>query len=68
MRLVRSFPRSKELEDTVGEEHQVYQKYQMAIHKDPKSKVDMSQFEGFLVESPLIVSVYLVDLTKTSAL
>ncbi|XP_067946498.1 arginyl-tRNA--protein transferase 1-like [Watersipora subatra] len=53
LRMVRSYPESATFKETVAEEHLIYQKYQMAVHGDPKSKVDMHQFRRFLVDSPL---------------
>ena len=55
VRLVRSSPRSRLFEETVEESHQVYKKYQMVVHNDPESKVDMRQYTRFLVDSPLEV-------------
>lgn len=55
MRLVQSNPRSADFEATVDEELIVYQKYQVAVHKDPITKVHMEQFKRFLIDSPLKV-------------
>ncbi|KAH3735726.1 hypothetical protein DPMN_042261 [Dreissena polymorpha] len=55
IRTVRSNPRSEEFESSLKESHQVYQKYQIAIHKDEPSKPDLHQYTRFLVDSPLEV-------------
>jgi arginine-tRNA-protein transferase len=34
----------------------LYRKYQVAVHKDPPSKVSMSGYRRFLCDSPLAVS------------
>lgn len=54
IRLVRSFPNSKEFEDSLEDSYQLYKKYQMVIHKDSEEKVTMKQYKQFLVDSPLI--------------
>lgn len=53
LRLVRSYPPSKEFTDTLKASHAVYQRYQMAIHHDSKDECSYSQFKRFLCESSL---------------
>lgn len=53
LKLVRSFPRSREFDENFAEELSLYQKYQMIVHHDPLSKVSEQQFIRFLVASPL---------------
>ncbi|XP_037546006.1 arginyl-tRNA--protein transferase 1 [Nematolebias whitei] len=53
VRLVRSNPPSPQFKDSFDASYQVYKLYQMAIHKDPPSKVSESQFRRFLCDSPL---------------
>ncbi|XP_014285261.1 arginyl-tRNA--protein transferase 1 isoform X1 [Halyomorpha halys] len=53
LKLVRSFPRSREFEEGFAEELSLYQKYQVTVHHDPISKVSEQQFTRFLVTSPL---------------
>ncbi|CAF3705709.1 unnamed protein product [Adineta steineri] len=52
-RLIRSYPPSDEFKNTLTESHSIYERYQMAIHGDSKSKCSLSQFKGFLCESSL---------------
>lgn len=54
IRMVRSFPKSKEFKESLAESYKLYKKYQMVIHKDPEDKLTMKQYEQFLVDSPLI--------------
>lgn len=53
LRLVRSYPPSEEYKQTLRDSHQVYQRYQMAIHHDDESDCCFSQFERFLGKSTL---------------
>lgn len=53
MRLVRSFPPSKEFQETLKSSHEIYQRYQMSIHHDSKDECSFSQFKRFLCESTL---------------
>ncbi|KAF9382875.1 Arginyl-tRNA--protein transferase 1 [Podila verticillata] len=46
------------------EKHELYVKYQMSVHNDPKSKCGASNFTNFLVDSPLTPSVKTVDWTE----
>lgn len=57
VRLVRSEPPSAGFRDTLLAEHELYVRYQQAIHGDQPEDCDLEQFKRFLVESPLIVSV-----------
>ncbi len=57
MRLVRSFPRSAEFEETFDESYEIYKQYQMVIHNDPPDKPTQRQFARFLVDSPLKVRI-----------
>jgi arginine-tRNA-protein transferase len=52
-RLIRSYPPSEEFTRTLTSSHAVYERYQMAIHGDSKSKCSLSQYKGFLCESSL---------------
>jgi arginine-tRNA-protein transferase len=52
-RLIRSYPPSEEFQNTLIESHSIYERYQMAIHGDTKSKCTMSNFQDFLCESSL---------------
>jgi arginine-tRNA-protein transferase len=52
-RLICSYPPSDEFKRTLIEAHSIYERYQMAIHGDSKSKCSLSQFEEFLCESSL---------------
>ncbi|KAK7865883.1 hypothetical protein R5R35_003994 [Gryllus longicercus] len=53
IRLVRSSPPSVEFERTSKQAHEVYQKYQFAIHGEPPEKCSFRQYTRFLVSSPL---------------
>lgn len=53
VRLVRSAPPSPEFKATLEASHEVYKKYQMAIHGDTPQKCRMEQYRRFLVDSPL---------------
>lgn len=53
MRLVRSFPPSKEFQETLRSSHEIYQRYQMSVHHDSKDECSFSQFKRFLCESSL---------------
>jgi len=53
LRLVRSATASKEFIESRDESFALYKRYQIAIHKDEPRDVNMRQWEGFLVESPL---------------
>ncbi|KAI9232798.1 hypothetical protein MVEG_08055 [Podila verticillata NRRL 6337] len=46
------------------EKHELYVKYQMSVHNDPRSKCGPSNFTNFLVDSPLTPSVKTVDWTE----
>ncbi|CAL8078011.1 unnamed protein product [Calicophoron daubneyi] len=54
IRLVRSSPRSDQFRASFEASHLVYQKYQMAVHGDKEDECTVSQFERFLVDSPLV--------------
>ncbi|XP_039756399.1 arginyl-tRNA--protein transferase 1 isoform X1 [Pararge aegeria] len=54
IKLVRTTPPSAEWLATAKETHQLYVKYQMAVHGDRPEKCTESQFNGFLVQSPLM--------------
>ena len=54
--LVRSWPPSKQFQESLKEEHEVYAKYQTTIHKDSPLECNMSQFERFLCTSPLLLT------------
>lgn len=54
VRLVQLCPPAIELLDTLQESHRLYQKYQMAVHKDPSTKCSFENFKQFLLESPLV--------------
>ncbi|GLG94579.1 Eukaryotic translation initiation factor 5A [Gryllus bimaculatus] len=56
IRLVRSSPPSVEFERTSKQAHEVYQKYQFAIHGEPPEKCSFRQYTRFLVSSPLKVT------------
>ena len=51
--LLRSYPPSEEFTRTLTESHTVYERYQMAIHGDSRSKCTLSQFKQFLCQSSL---------------
>ena len=53
LHLVRSYPPSEEFKRTLKMSHEVYQRYQMAIHGDSRSECSLSQFERFLCQSSL---------------
>ncbi len=53
LRLVRSWPPTKEFQQALKEEHEIYTKYQTTIHKDTVNECNMKQFERFLCVSPL---------------
>ncbi|XP_023937280.1 arginyl-tRNA--protein transferase 1 [Bicyclus anynana] len=54
IKLVRTTPPSPEWLATSKETHNLYVKYQMAVHGDRPDKCSESQFTGFLVQSPLL--------------
>lgn len=54
IKLVRSWPASKEFEDTLNEEHKLYTKYQTLIHRDSPQECSINQFKRFLCTSPLV--------------
>lgn len=58
IKLVRSWPPSKEFHDTLNEEHSVYSRYQTTIHKDSPLECNMKQFQRFLCTSPLMPLSY----------
>ena len=58
IKLVRSWPPSKEFENTLNEEHKLYTKYQTVIHRDSPLECSMSQFKRFLCTSPLMKGSY----------
>lgn len=58
MRSVRSWPQSKEFQDTLNEEHEIYIRYQTNIHKDSPIECNMRQFQRFLCTSPLMPLSY----------
>ena len=65
--LVRSWPPSKEFQETIKAEHEVYQKYQTKIHNDSPLECNMNQFQRFLCTSPLLPLSYkgpLLNLNK----
>jgi arginine-tRNA-protein transferase len=61
IRLVKTWPPTKEYLATIKEEHALYAKYQMKIHHDTEKKCSFSQFKGFLCESPLSSTKYIAD-------
>ena len=64
IKLVRSWPPSKEFQDSIEEEHEVYTKYQSIIHNDSPLECNMNQFKRFLCTSPLMEQSYNGPLTK----
>ncbi len=58
LRLIRSWPPSKEFQETLKEEHEVYTKYQTSVHKDSPIECNMNQFQRFLCTSPLMALSY----------
>lgn len=49
----------KEFKDKVLDvEHQVYEKYQMTVHKDEPDECNKKQFTRFLVDSPILLSPF----------
>ncbi|KAF9315504.1 Arginyl-tRNA--protein transferase 1 [Podila horticola] len=46
------------------EKHELYVKYQMSVHNEPKSKCGTSNYTNFLVDSPLTPSVKTADWTE----
>ena len=52
--MVRSWPPSKEFNDTLKEEHEVYARYQTTIHKDSPVECTLKQFQRFLCTSPMM--------------
>ncbi|XP_045775221.1 arginyl-tRNA--protein transferase 1 isoform X1 [Maniola jurtina] len=54
IKLVRTKPPSPEWIATSKETHNLYVKYQMAVHGDRPEKCSESQFTEFLVQSPLL--------------
>ncbi|RNA23215.1 arginyl-tRNA-- transferase 1-like isoform X2 [Brachionus plicatilis] len=65
LRLVRSFPPSREFKESLDEEHKIYTKYQTKIHQDKPSECSMSQFKRFLCDSPLLADSYKGPLTNS---
>ncbi|XP_049800668.1 arginyl-tRNA--protein transferase 1 isoform X1 [Schistocerca nitens] len=53
VRLVRSTPPSREYEQTSEQAHEVFRKYQMAVHREPADKCTLHHYKRFLVTSPL---------------
>ncbi|XP_063243298.1 arginyl-tRNA--protein transferase 1 isoform X2 [Bacillus rossius redtenbacheri] len=53
VRLVRSQPPGRELQQSLEDAHRLYCKYQLAVHGDPPDKCTLQQFTRFLVRSPL---------------
>ena len=64
IKLVRSWPPSKEFQETLKQEHDVYTKYQSVIHNDSPLECGMSQFQRFLCVSPLMHQSYTGPLTS----
>lgn len=58
VKLIRSWPPSKEFQETLNEEHSVYVRYQTTIHKDSPLECNMRQFQRFLCTSPLMPLSY----------
>lgn len=58
LKLVRSWPPSEDFEKSLNEEHQIYMKYQMKIHKDEEIECNLNQFKRFLCSSPLLQNSY----------
>jgi arginine-tRNA-protein transferase len=54
IKLVRSWPPSKDFQQTIKEEHEIYTKYQTKVHKDSPIECNMNQFQRFLCTSPLM--------------
>ena len=65
LKMVRSWPPTKEFQSTLKEEHELYAKYQTEIHKDSPLECNMKQFQRFLCTSPLIPLSYNGPLNKT---
>ena len=63
IKIVRSWPASKEFEEALAEEHKLYTKYQTSVHRDSPLECSMSQFKRFLCTSPLMRSSYSGPLT-----
>lgn len=67
IKLVRSWPPSKEFQESAKEEHDLYVKYQTKIHKDSPIECNWNQFQRFLCTSPLLfLSHTSGELTKMS--
>ena len=45
LKLVRSWPPSKEFQDSLKDEHEIYMKYQTQIHKDSPIECNMKQYQ-----------------------
>jgi arginine-tRNA-protein transferase len=58
IKLVRSWPPSKEFQKTLNEEHELYVKYQTSIHNDSLLECNKTQFQRFLCTSPLLMQSY----------
>ncbi len=58
IKLVRSWPPSKEFQKTLIEEHELYVKYQTNIHNDSLLECNKTQFQRFLCTSPLLMQSY----------
>ncbi|XP_066917674.1 arginyl-tRNA--protein transferase 1-like isoform X1 [Clytia hemisphaerica] len=54
VKLVRCCPEDEDFKQTFRQELEVYQKYQIEIHKDDPDEVDERQFRRFLCEGPLV--------------
>ncbi len=64
VKLVRSWPPTKEFQETLKNEHEVYTKYQSVVHNDSPNECSMSQFQRFLCISPLVQQSYTGPLTN----
>lgn len=65
VKIIRSWPPSKQFQETIKEEHELYAKYQTEIHKDSPQECNMKQFQRFLCTSPLMPLSYSGPLNKT---
>lgn len=64
LKLVRSWPPTREFEDSLGEVHKLYTKYQTKVHNDSPLECNLNQFRRFLCTSPLIKTSYTGGLNK----
>jgi arginine-tRNA-protein transferase len=64
IKLVRSWPPSKEFQRTLNEEHELYAKYQTNIHNDSLLECNKTQFQRFLCTSPLLMQSHAGPLIK----